>query len=149
MDYRKEYEEALERAKSCLKDGGITNTAIAYIQSIFPELLEKDEDELIDSLLQYLWDFYHKDCNPPKPDMKTCDDWIYCIQKLRKRKLYPEDKFIIQDIINICEQARKEATNEIDYENVTRCIDWLKSLKRNINLNYEGVIDFIKKMKGR
>lgn len=36
---------------------------------------------------------------------------------------------IIQDTISICEQARKNATNEIDYENTTRCIGWLKILK--------------------
>ena len=39
------YDEALEIAKSCLKDGTITNTAKSYIEEIFPEL--KDDDKRI------------------------------------------------------------------------------------------------------
>lgn len=47
MDYEKKYNDALEKAKSCLKDGTITNTAIGYIETIFPELLKESEDERI------------------------------------------------------------------------------------------------------
>ena len=36
------YDEAVEKAKDCLKDGTITSTAIDYISTIFPEL--KDEE---------------------------------------------------------------------------------------------------------
>jgi len=43
MNYEKKYKEALERAKNCLKDGTITNTAKSYIEEIFPELRESDE----------------------------------------------------------------------------------------------------------
>lgn len=48
------------------------------------------------------------------------EEWTYSTE---------ECNCIIQDTISICEQARKNATNEIDYENTTRCIGWLKILK--------------------
>ena len=45
MDYKKKYEQALEKAKRCLKDGTITNTAVSYIWEIFPELKESKEEK--------------------------------------------------------------------------------------------------------
>lgn len=54
MDYEKKYHEVLERAQQALKDGTITNSAIAYIQDIFPELKEESEDERI---RKYLTDY--------------------------------------------------------------------------------------------
>ncbi len=40
----KAYDEALEKAKDCLKDGTITSTAIDYISTIFPELKESEDE---------------------------------------------------------------------------------------------------------
>lgn len=127
MDYEEKYKNALERARIWKDKSGMPKDKQGILDDIFPELLEEDENKLIYSLLQYLWDLNHKDYDPPKPDMKTCDKWISCIQKLCKKKLNTEDRCIIQDTISICERARMKATHEIDYENVTRCIDWLKS----------------------
>lgn len=39
-------DEALERAKECLKDGTITNTAKSYIETIFPELKESEGEKI-------------------------------------------------------------------------------------------------------
>ena len=47
VDYKKKYEEALNRAKESLKDGGISQNSIDYIQSIFPELKESEDEEMI------------------------------------------------------------------------------------------------------
>lgn len=47
MDYEKKYKDALERAKQALKDGTITNTAIAYVQNIFPELISNNDEKMI------------------------------------------------------------------------------------------------------
>jgi hypothetical protein len=43
----KAYDEAIEKAKNCLKDGTITNTAISYIGTIFPELKEPEDERMI------------------------------------------------------------------------------------------------------
>jgi len=42
----KAYDEALERAKESLKDGGISQNSIDYIQSIFPELKESEDEKI-------------------------------------------------------------------------------------------------------
>lgn len=41
MDYEKKYKEALEKAKESMKDGGISQNTIDYLQNIFPELVEQ------------------------------------------------------------------------------------------------------------
>jgi hypothetical protein len=45
-NYEKKYKEALNTAKDCLKDGTITNTAISYIETIFPELKESEDERI-------------------------------------------------------------------------------------------------------
>ena len=42
----KTYDEALERAKECLKDGTITTIARDYIWKIFPELQESEDEKI-------------------------------------------------------------------------------------------------------
>ncbi len=49
----KHYDYAIERAKMCLKDGGITNTAISYIEDILPELKKNEDEEIKDTLIEY------------------------------------------------------------------------------------------------
>lgn len=43
----KAYDLALERAKDALSDGTISNNTIAYLQSIFPELKESEDENFI------------------------------------------------------------------------------------------------------
>jgi hypothetical protein len=50
MNYEKKYKEALEKAKNCLKDDTITNTAISYIRTIFPELKESEDERILKNL---------------------------------------------------------------------------------------------------
>lgn len=49
----KRYDEALEKAKESLKDGGISQNSIDYIQSIFPELKESEDEKIRKALLEY------------------------------------------------------------------------------------------------
>lgn len=54
------------------------------LETLIPELKEsdsEDEKKLKESLMQYLWDMYHKDCYPPKPDIELCDKWIAWLEK--------------------------------------------------------------------
>lgn len=50
----KAYDEALEKAKDCLKDGTITSTAIDYIETIFPELAESEDEKTRKWLINWL-----------------------------------------------------------------------------------------------
>ena len=38
MNYEEKYKNALERARECMKDGGISQNTIDYLCDIFPEL---------------------------------------------------------------------------------------------------------------
>lgn len=51
-DYEKKYKEALATAKDCLKDGTITSTAIDYISTIFPELVESEDEKIRKALIK-------------------------------------------------------------------------------------------------
>ena len=55
----KRYDEALNTANDCLKDGTITSTAISYIETIFPELKESEDEKIRKGIirnLEYLMD---------------------------------------------------------------------------------------------
>lgn len=52
-DYEKKYKEALEKANSALKDGGISSNTIAYIQSVFPELKESEDERIRNALIRF------------------------------------------------------------------------------------------------
>ena len=51
MDYEKKYKKALEKARGALNDGTISNNTIAYIQDIFPELKESEDERIRKELL--------------------------------------------------------------------------------------------------
>ena len=53
MEDNKKYEEALERARECLKDGGISKNTIAYLEEIFPELRESEDKRIRKALFEY------------------------------------------------------------------------------------------------
>lgn len=53
MNYEKAYKEALERAKESLKDGTISSNTISYIEEIFPELKESEDDRIRKALIKY------------------------------------------------------------------------------------------------
>lgn len=84
----KAYDKALERARK-LKENpqGVfyeysPDEGDTICDYIFPELKEsEDENKLKHSLMQYLWDIYHKDFCPPKPSIELCDKWLAWLEK--------------------------------------------------------------------
>lgn len=54
MDYKKKYNEALEKAKDALNDGTISSNAIAYLQDIFPELKENNDERIREALIEHI-----------------------------------------------------------------------------------------------
>lgn len=56
----KRYDEAVERAKDCLKDGTITNTAIDYISTIFPELKESEDEKIRKTIIDFVNEYGDK-----------------------------------------------------------------------------------------
>lgn len=54
MNYETLYNEALERAKECMKDGGISQNTIDYLCNIFPELAEAKDEKIRKGIIQTL-----------------------------------------------------------------------------------------------
>ena len=50
----KAYDEALKRAKDALNDGTISNNTIAYLQDIFPELAESEDEKIRKELIEHI-----------------------------------------------------------------------------------------------
>ena len=59
MDYEKAYKEALERAKESLKDGTISSNTISYIEEIFPELKESEDERIRKWIIGVLSTYEH------------------------------------------------------------------------------------------
>ena len=125
MDYEEKYKNLVKAVKELREanpsDEGIQN----WLNENVPELVESEGERIRKELIEHI----KSNCETPfvlfekfSPDMIL--SWL---EKQGKNELNTEDRCIIQDTISICERARKKATNEIDYENVIRCIDWLKS----------------------
>ena len=59
MNYEKLYKDALEGARECMKDGGISQNTIDYLNNIFPELAESEDERIRKGIirnLKYLMD---------------------------------------------------------------------------------------------
>ncbi len=53
MRYEEKYKNALERARECMKDGGISQNTIDYLCNIFPELAESEDEKIRKALIDY------------------------------------------------------------------------------------------------
>lgn len=72
MAQERKYKEALERAKECMKDGGISQNTIDYLCNIFPELKEiKDGNEL-----KWLTQFIQEEAYGLSMDIRDNEDRI-------------------------------------------------------------------------
>lgn len=101
------YDRAIERAKKLKEDP----KSVFYEYSpkegdticdyIFPELKESEEN-IKDSLMQYLWDLWHKDSITPRPDITTCDKWIAWLEKQNPQKL----DNVVKPIFNVGDTVR-------------------------------------------
>jgi hypothetical protein len=94
----KKYDEALNTAKDCLKDGTITNTAISYIETIFPELKENEDERIREELIGFLR-------NIPNSNY-TCEEMALWLEK---QGIQP--RYNIGDVIcdKSCTTLNKEA----------------------------------------
>lgn len=80
MDYKKAYNEALEKARQ-LCTYPTSKPFISDLQNLFPELAESDDGETKKSLMQYIWNIYHREYCPPTPSIETCDKWLAWLEK--------------------------------------------------------------------
>lgn len=120
------YDEALERAKSAIKNCGDNKGRIAMIESIFPELKESEDERIRKDLLAfikapYVYDFIVHD---------RVDPWIAWIEKQGEQKstAWSEwDEVRLNRIV-----ANLELLNVADGDILLEDIDWLKSIKDRV-----------------
>lgn len=127
MDYEKKYKDALERAKNCLKDGAITGAithgAIGYIEDIFPELKESEDEIVRKSITEFFKNFSKNGTYLAIPDVTK---WIAWLEKQGKQKpqrqiaaeakeaMYssPTDKDIKEQILTEYEKVKADTIAE-------------------------------------
>lgn len=70
------YDEAIKKAKDALNDGTINSTTIAYLQDIFPELKESEDEQHRKWILEYLYDGLRKSDEQFKGQFKATIAWL-------------------------------------------------------------------------
>lgn len=71
------YNRALEKAQSALNDGTINSTTIAYLQDIFPELKESENEKIRKALLEMVHYTPDVECEKIyKINKEKCIAWL-------------------------------------------------------------------------
>lgn len=121
MNYEEKYKEVLEKAKSCLKDGTITNIAKNYIETIFPELVESEDEKIRKAIIKHLISFNNGYYTRPSEDI--IDNWIAWLEKQKPVDWSEEDEQRLKNLCSIIDDIRWNKATKDGYKN------WLKSLK--------------------
>lgn len=85
-DYKKKYEEALERARDMLSYKEVRHEDIEYL---FPELKESEDERTRKEIIEFLDDIWHlgKNANLEKWDKCDCSKWICWLEKQKEPEL--------------------------------------------------------------
>ena len=93
------YDTALERAKDMLNDGIISNNAIAYLQGIFPELKESEDERIRKDIISHL-KYLGKYCQESMPNV---NEWIAWLEKQGKQTLPQTNEhawlYLVSDVL--------------------------------------------------
>ena len=91
MDYKKKYEEALERAKYLKEntDGVGALDVSRCFEEIFPELKENEDERIRKELIKYLKERLHSGFNQ---EVRICNDGIAWLEKQGEQKQHLELK---------------------------------------------------------
>ena len=120
------YDEAIKRAKDALNDGTISNNTIAYLQDVFPQLKESEDEKIRKNLLAFLEDIWHlgKNANFDKWGKSNCSDWIIWLEKQDKK---------VDVIENFDTEFEKQVSHLLasvinkDYEYTEGFVKWVSS----------------------
>lgn len=113
MDYEKLYKEALERAKSAIKECGDNKGRIVMIESIFPELRESGDESIrkdIKRAISVALDYSYF-------DKETADDCLAWLEKQGEQKSFDYENANIQqkDWAEIPFGAKDSKLQEVSY----------------------------------
>jgi len=87
----KAYDEALEIAKECLKDGTITTIARDYIWKIFPELKDSENERIRKEIVDFITSSNKYGTN------ERCEAWLDWLEKQGKKPIIIDiDKMVME-----------------------------------------------------
>lgn len=136
-DYKKKYEEALERARDMLSYKEVRQEDMEYL---FPELKECEDERTRKEIIEFLDDIWHlgKNANLEKWDKCDCSKWICWLEKQELAGWSDKDIKMIDSIIEEvrpvgeCPDYPTDEDREYYYKGQDR-VEWLERLKNNKN----------------
>ena len=125
-DYRKLYEDALERARKAynhsIEEGWNCDKGI--YEAIFPQLKESEDERIRKELIKFFSEI--SVCESEFNKWSNCDvkKWIAWLEKQGERKWSDKDEEMLKEIISVLEGNNVHTTKMLyEYAN------WLKSIK--------------------
>ena len=125
MDYKKNYEDALETARKLNSGEGVASPpGWTVCEVIFPELKESEDEKIIKAIIAHIKDMrYYDNYYDVTPDEMIA--WLE--KQVPKPKWSEEDENIMRGAISFLIEFKDKG-----YENAVACIDWLKSIKQRM-----------------
>lgn len=93
----KAYDEAIKKFDVILNLNTVKERGTIFandVRKIFPELRESEDEKIKESLMQYIWNIYHREYCPPTPSIETCDKWIAWINEKRYSQKDVDDAYL-------------------------------------------------------
>lgn len=85
MDFKKAYEDALERAKGIYNENPSSSTAKVVCGQIFPELTESEDERIRKDIVKYLTNELNN-VEQPTPRTNEFERWIAWLEKQKEQK---------------------------------------------------------------
>ena len=139
-DYKKKYEQALERAMDMLSYKEVRQEDMEYL---FPELKESEDERTRKEIIEFLDDIWHlgKNANLEKWDKCDCSKWICWLEKQEKAGWSEKDIKMIDSIIEEvrpygeCPDYPTDEERDYFYKGQDR-VEWLERLKKSDNAKW-------------
>ena len=64
------------------------------LKYLFPELADSEDEKTKESLMQYIWDIYHREYCPPTPSIEICDKWLTWLEKQKYTQRDIDDAYL-------------------------------------------------------
>lgn len=107
MDYKKRYEQALERAREVLKtQDGILRVGKVLFEDIFPELAESEDERVRNEIIAFVVQNIHRGGGTPISEEQE-NKWIAWLEK---------QKPVPQWMLNFLEECRPKIGCALDYD---------------------------------
>lgn len=129
MDYEKKYKEALVRAKESMKDGGISSNTITYLESIFPELCESDDEKIRKKIIDYFRGSVGLGVAIGGVSVKDIVSWLEKQCEQKPVEWSEEDEKYFNILISLINNPSSDGIFDYHQINKSAFNNWLKSLK--------------------